>query len=344
MARTLVGILTSRSKQLSLQDEADKLGLDVLVFSPKDINWKNKRIKGYLFSRGKWTRVYSSVPLSIYNRRYTYHNKLSRKLEKLIGGKKVFNCVTWFDKWSIYSVLKKTNILSYLPDTMRYSPVNIKDMIGKYHKLIVKPCRGCLGRHVFRIENAQSHYCLYHNLNIPKIMEPTYERFAERMEELIRGKRFIVQQFIPFSTIEDQIFDVRIYVQKAHEGKWICPGGFCRLGAKGSYISNQCSELISINEMINDYNAFTMSQYKNMQTISLIVAKSIEEKVGHLGEVSVDYCIDSGGRLWIIEVNGHTQKKLLLEFDDSNLHSAYYYNPLAYAQHLAISKNAYGKS
>jgi len=335
IARKLIGILTSKAKKLPIRREADRLGVDVLVFGPKGIFWKKRRIRGYLYSKGHWKKKrFCHLPSAIYNRKYTHRADLANKLENLIGRPTVFNSVTWFDKWRIYELLRSAKLVQYLPETGRYSPSTVANMLSQWQKLIVKPSRGSFGKDIYLMAREESSFNLYHNLQIPKISQPTLKKFITSVDHLFNAKPFIVQQFISMSRFHDKIFDIRIYVQKNGRGRWSVPGGFCRLAVGGSYITNQSIDLVGIEEMTK-YRLFSRRQFDRMRHLSVIVAKVIEAGLGHLGEMGVDFCIDMEGRLWIIEVNGHTQKSLLKRVNDKSVKKAYYFNPLAYAQHLA---------
>lgn len=340
MAKLLVGVLSRKAKELRLEKDADALGIDVLVFSPRGIKWGAKRIGGYLYSQGRWSETQSRFPAAVYNRIYTASNKLTAKLEKAIGEKTVFNSVTWFDKWEVYTSLRKTKAAPALPETMLYSLDGLKKMLAKHGKVIVKPRRGQFGKGVYRIEASKSGYSLYHNLGIPKHSESSVEKLFFSIDYLFRAKPFILQQFISFAQLNGQVFDIRLYVQKNGRGVWTVNGGFSRVAFEGVYITNQSSHLTSIPQMLKQ-RAITARQYEEMKKLGIVAAKALEKSMGHLGEVCVDFCVDTSGSIWIIEVNGHTQKKLLLRLGDASLERIRYYHPLEYAQHLAIRKNAY---
>ncbi|HOB34604.1 MAG: hypothetical protein GX090_00310 [Firmicutes bacterium] len=342
MARVLVGVLRRRAKELRLEKDADALGIDVLVFSPRDVHWPARRADGYLYSRGRWTKTRCPLPGAVYNRIYTARDQAAARLEEVLGRKAVFNRVTWFDKWEVYSILRDSGVAPALPETMPFSPACAGQMLAKHGKVIIKPRRGQFGKDICRIEATDSGYSLFKDLSIPKLTEPDAKKLLAAAGPLFAEKPFILQQFIPFARHTGRIFDVRLYVQKDARGNWQVTGGFCRVAVAGSYITNQSSELVGIGEMLAR-GAIEDRQLKAMQRLGLAAAAALEKRLGHLGEVCVDFCVDTGGSVWIIEVNGHTQKKLLLRLGDPQLERIRYYFPLRYAQHLAIAKNAYPK-
>lgn len=342
MARVLVGILRRKPRKLPLEKDAEQLEVDVLVFSPKGIKSKSNRVHGFLYSKGRWSKVNSPFPAAVYNRIYTRKHKLATTLEAIIGKDKFFNHITWFDKWKIYSFLKAARISS-LPETMLYSSKGIEEMLKRYDKLIVKPCRGQFGKDVYRIEYSDSSYRLYNNLDFLICTEATVAEFTSSIAHHFQDKRYIIQRFITFAQYNERAYDIRLYVQKGSRGTWSVTGGFCRVAVRGSFLTNYCSEIMSITKMVMVHQAFSAIQLRQMKRISLLAAKVIATKLGHVGEVCLDFCLDCNGLLWIVEVNGHTQKKLLSRLKDANLERVRYYYPLAYAKHLAIVDNAYAK-
>jgi len=80
---------------------------------------------------------------------------------------------------------------------------------------------------------------------------------------------------------------------------------------------------------------FSIDNLCKMERVSLEAAAVIEDKLGLLGEISVDFMLDTCGRPWIIEVNGHTQKSFVKRLHDHQMTNTIYRNPLEYATFLA---------
>jgi hypothetical protein len=79
----------------------------------------------------------------------------------------------------------------------------------------------------------------------------------------------------------------------------------------------------------------TIENLNKMNSISLQAAHLVETKIGHLGEMSVDFCLDQQGKIWIIEINGKTQKKFIKRVNDEQLTATIYSKPIEYARYLA---------
>jgi len=72
-----------------------------------------------------------------------------------------------------------------------------------------------------------------------------------------------------------------------------------------------------------------------MNSISLQAAYLLEKNIGHLGEMGVDFCLDQQGKIWIIEINGRTQKKFVKRVNDKQLTATIYSKPIEYSRYLA---------
>ncbi len=122
--KPLIGIIMSYLRPLIPEELAHvivtNLNIDLLLFSPREINWSKKTISGLFFKNGNWEIKTLPFPLVIYNRRYSSKYYMANKLEKVIGQGMVFNHITKFNKWLIYKILKDSKVNIFLPDTFLY--------------------------------------------------------------------------------------------------------------------------------------------------------------------------------------------------------------------------------
>ena len=542
MKTILIGIMVGKAIPLKDYEHARHLNVDLLVFSPKGVKWSQKKIQGYHYKDGVWKWKTCPFPAVVYNRRYSSTRTMVNKLESVIGKGKVFNCITHFDKWDIYNILRDSHIRRYVPETHLYHPGKFISLLSQYKTLILKPSKGQLGRNIYLIEQTNSsEYKLHSNLypkkmkiasqqpfsgggnhlteNVPqskiysnrkrllskndvgrmkiaseqsrsdkgnhltenekaspqskiysfikrllskigvgrkkmkiaseqsysdrgnhltenekafpkskifsfikrllskigvvrksdnyRASEQTIEEksielmnddtleatiyatdkqaieeksielmnddtleatiyatdkktivekaielinddklqatiyatdkktFIEKVNILLNKQIFIVQQFISLDSIDQKIYDIRLYVQKNHQGKWTVSGGFSRVGNPDSYINNLITEIKSLAGILGANNLMTKERLNQMNSISLQAAHLIEKKIGHLGEMSVDFCLDQQGKIWIIEINGKTQKRFVKRVNDEQLTATIYTKPIEYARFLA---------
>ena len=205
----------------------------MLVFSP-GCPLAARRADGYLYSRGRWTKTRCRCPG--HNRIYTARDQAAARLEEVLGRKAVFNRVTWFDKWEVYSILRDSGVAAVCRD---HALQRLRrQMLAKHGKVIIKPRRGQFGKDICRIEATDSGHSLFKDLSIPKLTEPVPT--AGRRRPPFAEKPFILQQFIPFARHTGRIFDVRLHVQKDARAIGRSPG-ICRVAVAGSITNRAAS-------------------------------------------------------------------------------------------------------
>ena len=333
----LIGILVNRAKPIEELKQAANLNVRLFLFRPKDINWEEKMIKGLLLKNDHFESKNLPFPESVYVRCYTASKTLSKQLEKIIGKGKVFNCVTRFDKWKVYQILKKSAVRHFLPDTQRYSQQDFLECLNRYRTILVKPRKSDLGKGIYRIEKIAHHGFNIYDYTVKPAYSPTNEKeLLEKLDELTsEKKRFILQEFIHADRIDDRIYDIRILVQKNGFGQWETSGGFGRVSNKMVYKTNYAAELMTLDNLVHADNRLTHTRLSMIKSIAISAARVLEKGYGHLGDISVDFYLDIRGRPWILEANGKTQKKTVKLLDDEQLIKNTYLKPIEYARFLA---------
>jgi hypothetical protein len=330
--RPLIGIMASYLHPWPLFEHTERFNL--MVFTVSGMNWSKKIVTGLILENGIWQEKSLSFPSIIYNRLYVSNYALASSIEAVIGVGRVFNCITRFDKWMIYEIIRKSKAKEFLPETCLFHKINLLELIKRGKVLILKPCKGSMGNDVYRIELINdSVYQLYQHTNFPVFTTKDASKFINHIKKRINNK-FIVQEFIDIAKINDKIYDVRILVQKNNIGQWTVPGGLSRVSYANYYITNICSEIISLDTLVEN-RVLSSGALDLIYTISLEVAKTLERQLGHLGDICVDFGFDNQGKPWLIEVNGKTQKSLVYRLEDESLIRATFINPIEYAYFLA---------
>ncbi|GEM_PF-4402130 len=72
-----------------------------------------------------------------------------------------------------------------------------------------------------------------------------------------------------------------------------------------------------------------------LKGLSRKVARLLEKRFVMLGELSVDFALDTEGKVWIIEVNGKPDRNLFFALRDEELIQRILARPLEYACYLA---------
>jgi hypothetical protein len=150
--------------------------------------------------------------------------------------------------------------------------------------------------------------------------------------KIVESEEFVAQQGIDTVIYRSEPLNVRSIVQKNEQGMWevalVKPWIAKTLELDGFPL--QWSEAFQ--------GLFPSTTTANIHAeicnISLVVAKTLEAHEGHLGELGIDFVVDTSGHSWLIEVNGKTNKRFFIEDEVSDSCGKLFYNPLAYSRFL----------
>ncbi|WP_158212462.1 YheC/YheD family protein [Natranaerobius trueperi] len=339
--KPLIGVFKNKLKPSHRLKSTPELNVDLVIFSPKSIDWEQKNVKGLLLIHGYYEERVVSFPDAVFMRKLTTFNTWAYKLEEVIGENKVFNNVTRFDKWKIYRILKKGDTNCHLPNTHKFKSKQLIDLLHRYKKIILKSRKGCLGRQVYKVEkDLNDKFYFYEHLNSPALTTHDEKILLDKIETITSGKaRYIVQEYIEFDRVDNNIYDIRMFVQKDGTGNWGVTGGFCRLSGLTFYKTNFSSKLITIDEMIKENNCLTQSKHSYIKEISLQIAKDLENGYNHLGDICIDFGLSQDGYVWIIEVNSKAGKNIVRRLGDDRFTRNVYLRPIEYARYLALKSN-----
>ncbi|MGF9915534.1 YheC/YheD family protein [Paenibacillus ehimensis] len=306
----------------------------LVCFTPSEIDWKRKSILGLQRSNGKWVQRRLPFPRVVYNRCYHTKKTTLQRLEAIIGSNKCFNQRNQFNKYEIYKQLSQP-LASYLPETVLYDRESAAQLLETYKVMYVKPCCGHLGKGVYRVEVKESgevHLSQHHFL--PEFIAADVPQCQTKLDELLGSTRYLIQQGIDLQQWNDQVFDIRALVQKDESGVWSVTNVVSRIAHKGCFNTSICDKVCLSEDVLRHLYPQEKADaiLQSIRNISLRAAETVESGTGrHLGELSVDFALDNGERLWIIEVNGKPQKDI---YDELGGQDAVYRRPLQYAAYL----------
>jgi len=348
--RPLIGILVSsrnsRKRILKLYQRYHNLDLQLYAFTPADIRWKKQRIIGLSLKKGIGKQRSFPFPHVVYNRCFNKKSITIQRLEETIGSNKCFNNVNFFNKWDLYNLLIQSTIKPYVPDTFLYNEGNVTDLLEKYKLVFIKPAYGFRGKSVYRIERTDTdevHISL-HSL-APRYIFRKNESFQGKLDALLglKKQKYMVQQGIRMSQLDDQYFDIRVLVQKGILGEWTVSIISCRVAYHQYFNTSMCENIYDVAEILPRIfsQEKTNEIIQTLNEVSVKAAQEAETHMGSLGELSVDFVIDEHKKLWIIELNGKPQKNIYKDLKNVTHKEQIYRKPLEYAYYLSQSCLAY---
>ncbi|MEK8126805.1 YheC/YheD family protein [Paenibacillus filicis] len=331
-----------------------KLGVEVLVFTPDDVHDNGARIHAlaYRVSERRWVRKWSKFPSIIYDR-CRYHGvdnyrKLSLFRKKYTGLHYMSKPLA--NKWTMHQLLSEhTGIVPHLPATVRYQ--NTKDLgnfLKKHAVVYMKPKSGTGGRGIIRLQRlAGARTFMMQGRDPSRHIIParrvSVDQIALRLAGWKLTERYIVQQGIPLELGDGRVHDFRMLVQKDGQGQWQVTGCAGRIGPRQSVTSNLHGggSAVPMNTLLK--NRFGNERKvddirKNAYELGIRVVEHLEKKFGAFCEAGLDLAVDPKGHVWLLEVNPKPSREVFHRIGEKETYRKAISRPLEYALWLARQK------
>lgn len=357
MAQPVLGILTLYLNDAGTLEERTiyekmtvygrNLGLQIFVFTPKDVNYKLNRIHALFYNTESklWTKKWTTFPNLIFDRcriqrsyRYEQLLKFRARYKKLLFLNRPLR-----NKWTIHNtLLKDSRFSAHLPKTRFVERVqDVADMLRNHSIVYLKPINGTGGRGILRIEKRQNGILLIQGRDQSrKIIRPQQMK-AGRLGGFLAGwnlgsQRYIVQQGIQLKLNNGRVHDYRMLVQKNGEGKWEVTGCAGRIGAAGSITSNLHGggRAAKMETLLKDWlrDEEKIAQVKiAAERFGVEAAAYLEECYDSLCELAFDIAIDRSGHIWMLEVNPKPAREVFSRAGENDAYRNAISRPLEYA-------------
>ncbi|MCM3743092.1 YheC/YheD family protein [Sporosarcina luteola] len=313
---TIIGMLHHRKnpdtvmKAYAFAAVAEAEGAKFFYFSPGEVNFLNRTIKGQVYEKGEWKSKVMPFPDVIYNAGSP--EKLSKSKEIIEKLKKVIPFTTYSigNKWSVNRRLKEAkDFASYLiPTEVVKNADHFFKFLSAFEKVVFKPIDGRKGKGIFFIVQEKGQFVVKGE-GTDRIYEKS--QLNGFLKQKLAKETFIVQPYIQSVTKSGQVFDFRLHVQKNGNGEWVITTIYPRIAPQGSIIAN-----INSGGYTNYLDPFLEHEFKEdafnirkkLEFFSLSLAKHLDElqmeKFGEvIDEIGVDVGMDDQLKLWIYEVN-----------------------------------------
>ncbi|GIO31384.1 endospore coat-associated protein YheC [Paenibacillus albilobatus] len=336
--------------------EGQKIGLDVFVFTPMDVNDSKKKIYAmeYDVKKGVWGRRWRPFPDMIYDR---CRIQKSARFTQLLKFRQRYNHLQFLNrplrnKWTIYEVLsRRPEFNKYLPETRLFNGfADVHHMLKKTHVVYLKPINGTGGRGILRVERLKgdSYYYIQGRNHQRKIITPQ-KIHVSRLGSVLSGwsmkNRYLVQEGIAVDLPDGRVHDYRMLVQKNREGIWELTGIAGRVGARRSVTSNlhggghAVSFYRMMEQWIDDEEKRNKVQ-RRAERLGVEVASFLENQYGDLCELALDLAINKKGEIYLLEVNPKPAREVFSQIGNAELYRKAIVKPLEYALGLYERKHS----
>ncbi|MBW5447804.1 YheC/YheD family protein [Cohnella sp. CFH 77786] len=324
-----------------------RAGLDVIVFTPDDVEEQTGRIYAHVYQPDKkrWGRLWTRMPHLIYDRaRY----QRTDRFDRLLAFRRKYADLPFLNrplrnKWTIYRVLSEVPALhSHLPATRLYeSPSDVTALLKRFATVYFKPINGTGGRGILRIERRLGGTYLLQGRNHSRTIVPPRVVRREQLPAMIRawdrrGDRYLVQQGLQIKLPGGRVHDYRMLVQKNGRGEWEVTGCAGRVGPRNSVTSNLHGggTAAAMESLLREWvgSEAEISQIRtSAESFGIEVAKTLEATYGTLCELALDLAIDRKGQVWLLEVNQKPAREVFFHAGERDVYRRAITRPIEYA-------------
>ncbi|MNH84274.1 Endospore coat-associated protein YheD [compost metagenome] len=335
---------TGQESLSNYEEAAAEFGLIPVFIHIGDIFIHKGRTAAYIYQNHQYEQVSMPIPDVIHNRAIFQENSAQRKIEALISrGIDVFNVNNRYGKDVIHRLLSADPYLrSSLPDTAVFSYPALRRFMELHDDLILKPCRGTVGRGIMRLHREKSGW----RITYPSSMRnPTWIKHKLRGSELpsyvqqyLHRVPYLIQERIPLAESKGRSFDIRVSVQRGMTGEWAVTGMFAKKSPPGIFISNLAGggKAYPVPELLS----YVMSPSQasrvidQVEHLALTTANYLSLNLPLLADLGLDIGVTEDGRIYFIECNGRDQRYGFNKAGMKDTWKASYREPMAFAWYL----------
>ncbi|MRN53843.1 YheC/YheD family protein [Paenibacillus monticola] len=261
-------------------------------------------------------------------------------------------------KWAKTKVILQNQSLSaYVPDTRPYNLAFLKELLGLYTTVYIKPDRGTYGIGVMRAEqrtvalkpiNQQE---IINTDPIQVIEEQVmyilrYGKATEvftSLEEMhtvllnrFQGRSYLIQKGIDLLHYRNRPFDLRVLTQMSPTGAWETTGMLGRVAAPQKIVTNYHNggTILSVNKLFKDHmnSLETSTMINQLKILGVQIAGQLQMVYPRIREIGLDVAIDQHHDMWILEVNTLPAIFVFKRFPNKSIYRKIYRYALAYGR------------
>ncbi|WP_226644846.1 YheC/YheD family protein [Mesobacillus subterraneus] len=316
-------------------------------FSPASIHPITEMVTGERFDQKKdcWVKAEFQLPNIIYDRCFYTNDLASKQAMAIVKWLKKKTDITFLgyglpNKWEIYQVLSQSPLSPYIPKTiLAGSGKAVIAQLDVMDTAILKPVFGSGGAGIYKIEKTGREFEISADIGdglITKTFHSTSET-EDWLDNLFRKKEYMMQPYLSLSDPQNYPFDIRVLLQKDHEGKWIARGKGIRRGIKDGILSNLRvgGEILPFEEYVNSLDIRTRKFISlELEEILTQLPGILEASFPRLFELGVDIGVSKDHALWVLDTNSKPGRKVITS-TNPDLKEVLYKAPIEYASVLS---------
>lgn len=268
------------------------------------------------------------------------NNKI-KLMEEIVPDIIIRNRLTKVSKWKIAELLQRDpSAKEYIPETHLFrGPEDIIKMLKKYPMVYLKPVRRSLGLGIIKMEkNTEDNYTAYYNINgVNQKTNGDVNYILTQLSELMGKRGYIVQQGISVALYRDNLFDLRVTIQKDGAGKWSFIRWTSRVAAPGNIVSNVAAggKGVPAEKVLGEIFDGEIQTIKNeVIHAGLVIAEALDKKLKDIGDLGLDIGIDMDGGIYLFEVNFRAIRPGNRNSQDAKAWFPTYHTPIYHLKYL----------
>jgi hypothetical protein len=229
------------------------------------------------------------------------------------------------DKWVKHLISKEDPLISkHLPETDLFDKGTLKRFLNDYSVIFLKPVSGSMGSGIIRIKRIKNKYLL--EADKKKELFNKKSKLIRSLKQIIRRKKYLVQQGIDLFSIDQRPVDFRVLLLKPGD-KWEMMGIMGKWGAPNRIVTNYSkgSLPITLERALKKSKLFTKKQSAQMENklnvLGFRTAATLSKNFNNVRKAGLDVAIDTLQKPWILEVNTKPGSRLFKHHDDKTLYS-----------------------
>lgn len=239
-------------------------------------------------------------------------------------------------KWGMYRIFGRVPVLaSSLPETRLWGKHNLVEMINRYGSVIVKPSNGSRGAGIIKVTKKSNERFEVH-LMAKRSLVTGIEATYSFIRKLVHPS-YLIQQRIPLAEIGGRPMDIRVIVQRHHNGDpWTVTGYVAKIAGAGHIVTNVTRSrgyVLPVREAIaksTAKDAPTERVVKHLFGYCVVAAERLSVYSPGSNVFGFDMGVDHRGKVWMIEVNGKPSLSHFLKLKNKRMYwkiRSYGYNP-----------------
>ncbi|WP_310549777.1 YheC/YheD family endospore coat-associated protein [Paenibacillus glufosinatiresistens] len=332
-----------------LSQLAPRFGLELILFPPEGVASDGSIPHGYVRTPSGWKECASPAPGVLYNRFFPADARERRAagaaLNALRGAVPLSRGLP--DKWRVHRHLAASPAAGLLPETHLYSGRGFALMLAEREGgVFLKPAAGSQGRGVLRAVRLPGGGLRLAGRDAGnRSFVRDYADEAEGGDTVRRftaGRPYLLQPCLPLCDSAGRPFDLRVLAQKDGRARWTISGMAVRLGRPGTAASNLHGGGTAVPP-----EPFLAAEFgpgaaaavlRDVREAAAGLPPLLEAGFGRLGELGLDFGIDPGGRIWLLEANSKPGRTVFRLTGDTEAERRAAENPLRYARCLLQSR------